>query len=187
MNKRKSWRNDYNLAISQSSKSPSTKSPSTRRKESCIKDRVLKEECSKMEKLVVQLRGDLEAFKINISAGVSGHDIVNWVKQRFNRIADRDAAHIASLISKHGYIYPRDDCNLGVKDEAKLYFFQDETFWMSNMGHLGHREYAIYLCKQDMGTKQRFLLEEYEEEHLSNYHYVTMPASWEDIEDMARH
>ena len=42
---------------------------------------------------------------------------------------------------------------------------------MSNMGHLGHREYAIYLCKQDMGTKQRFLLEEYEEEHLSRVIY----------------
>jgi len=30
-------------------------------------------------------------------------------------------------------------------------------------------------------------LEEYEEEHLSRYHYVTMSASWEDIEDVARH
>ena len=58
---------------------------------------------------------------------------------------------------------------------------------MSRMGHMGHREYATYLCKQDMHTKQRFILEEYEEEILNKYHYVTMSASWEDVEEVARY
>uniref|UniRef100_A0A1I8GYV1 RGS domain-containing protein n=1 Tax=Macrostomum lignano TaxID=282301 RepID=A0A1I8GYV1_9PLAT len=112
-----------------------------------------------------------KAFLSTVPAAVSGSDLIGWIRDRLTTAGDatEEAAHIAHLLAVYGYVYPlAEGHSLLVKDDStSLYRFQAPYFWLSVSGRPDNVDYAIYLTKRMIRSKQKSGFEEYEKTALT--------------------
>ncbi|PRD27961.1 UNVERIFIED_CONTAM: Regulator of G-protein signaling 7 [Trichonephila clavipes] len=78
-----------------------------------------------------------------------------------------EAVHLANLLCQHGYFFPVGDTrSLAIRDDGSLYRFQAPYFWPSHH-QPDNTDYAVYLLKRSMKSKQKHSLEDYEQEALA--------------------
>ncbi|XP_064478740.1 regulator of G-protein signaling 7-like isoform X2 [Ornithodoros turicata] len=134
---------------------------------------------AKMEKLIREMQHpesgvpvrSQKLFLTSIPCAFLGYDVVEWLMDNLD-IEDpspvaAEALHLANLLCQHGYFFPVSDNakSYAIKDDSTLYRFQTPYFWPSRY-QPDNTDYAIYLVKRSLRNKQKYALEEYEQEAL---------------------
>lgn len=134
---------------------------------------------AKMEKLIREMQHpengvpvrSQKLFLTSIPCAFLGYDVVEWLMDNLD-IDDpspvaAEALHLANLLCQHGYFFPVSDNakSYAIKDDSTLYRFQTPYFWPSRY-QPDNTDYAIYLVKRSLRNKQKYALEEYEQEAL---------------------
>jgi regulator of G-protein signaling len=134
---------------------------------------------SKMERIVEQMQHpvtgvpvrSLKNFLTTVPSAFTGYDLVGWLMEHLNIDDTSEAVHLGGLFCQYGYIFPIIDSKtsatlaipLALKDDSTLYRFQTPYFWPSVSLRPDHIEYAIYLTKRNLRSKQKYGLDEHEQ------------------------
>ncbi|XP_048865194.1 regulator of G-protein signaling 7-like isoform X2 [Brienomyrus brachyistius] len=78
-----------------------------------------------------------------------------------------EAVHLGSLMAAIGYFFPISDHVLTLKNDGTFYRFQTPYFWPSHCWEPENTDYAVYLCKRTMQSKDRLELADHEAESLA--------------------
>lgn len=136
----------------------------------CSRESVYK----RMEQLVCEMQNPetgvplrrQKMFLTTIPSAFLAYDLVEWLTDRLN-IEETEAVHLANLLCQHGYFFPVGDTrSLAIRDDGSLYRFQAPYFWPSHH-QPDNTDYAVYLLKRSMKSKQKHSLEDYEQEALA--------------------
>ncbi|XP_067120845.1 regulator of G-protein signaling 7-like [Centruroides vittatus] len=105
-------------------------------------------------------------FLTSIPCAFQGYDLVEWLVDNLD-LDDMEALHLANQLCFYGYFFPVNDTkSFIVKDDGTFYRFQTPYFWPSHH-RPNNTDYAIYLVKKSLRSKQKNSLEDYEQESLA--------------------
>lgn len=123
-------------------------------------------------------------FLTSIPCAFQGYDLVEWLVEHLD-LDEAEALHLANQLRFYGYLFPVNEAKSPlVKDDGAYYRFQTPYFWPSR-----HRpdntDYAIYLVKKSLRSKQRNCLEDCERESLARLEKL-LRHKWDFVLQQAR-
>merc|ERR1712168_513659 len=114
----------------------------------------------------------------SIPSAFTASDLVSWLKINLNTEDNNEAQNLANLLLSYGYLIPIGESKSNnFKDENSLYRFQTPYYWPSQNWAPNDVDYAIYLVKKSLRSKQKGL-EEAEQEILDKIKKLLL-EKWE--------
>ncbi|KAJ8037615.1 Regulator of G-protein signaling 9 [Holothuria leucospilota] len=122
-----------------------------------------------------------KVFLSFVPCAFTGSDLAEWIRKQLKTDDSIEAMHIATMMYRLGYIYPVDTTKVtSIKDDNCLYRFQSPYFWPSHERSHDNTDYAIFLAKRFMRSKQVTILEDYEQTAYNNLQRL-LSHKWEFI------